>query len=112
MAQMRASLQKLKALPGDTQFYCAHEYTLSNLAFAIAVEPDNADLQARIVAAKATRAANRPTVPSTIALEQQTNPFLRWDAPQVIACAKARANQAALNSDEVFAQVREWKNSF
>ena len=112
MAQMRASLQKLKTLPGDTQFYCAHEYTLSNLAFAIAVEPDNADLQARIAAAKATRAANRPTVPSTIALEQQTNPFLRWDAPQVIACAKARANQAALNSDEVFAQVREWKNSF
>jgi hydroxyacylglutathione hydrolase len=112
MPQMRASLQKLKQLPGDTQFYCAHEYTLSNLAFAAAVEPDNADVQARITAAKATRAANRPTVPSTIALEQKTNPFLRWDAPQVIATAKTRANQAALSPDEVFTQVREWKNSF
>ena len=112
MAQMRASLQKLKQLPGDTQFYCAHEYTLSNLAFALAVEPDNTDLQARIIAAKATRAADRPTVPSTIALEQKTNPFLRWDAPQVIATANARAKQMTLSPDEVFTQVREWKNSF
>ena len=112
MAQMRASLQKLKQLPGDTQFYCAHEYTLSNLAFALAVEPDNTDLQARIIAAKATRAADRPTVPSTIALEQKTNPFLRWDATQVIAAAKTRANKTTLTPDEVFTQVREWKNSF
>ena len=112
MPQMRASLQKLKNLPGDTQFYCAHEYTLSNLKFALAVEPHNADLQARMAAAQATRAANQPTVPSTIALEQKTNPFLRWDAAAVVETAKARAKTASLSADEVFTQMREWKNSF
>lgn len=110
MPQMRASLDKLKQLPGSTLVYCAHEYTLSNLAFASAVEPGNAALQQRVHDARATRAANRPTVPSTIGLEQATNPFLRWDADEVIASARLRG--AADSADEVFARVREWKNSF
>jgi hydroxyacylglutathione hydrolase len=60
---MFASLAKLAALPGDTMVYCTHEYTLSNLAFAAAVEPDNGAIAERIVASQALRAANRPTVP-------------------------------------------------
>lgn len=110
MPQMRASLGKLRSLPGNTLVYCAHEYTLSNLAFAQAVEPGNAALTARVSAAKATREANQPTVPSTLALEIDTNPFLRWDAAEVIASALSRG--ATSEPDAVFASVREWKNSF
>lgn len=112
MAQMRHSLGKLKDLPGDTLVYCAHEYTLANLKFARAVEPDNTVLAAREEHDKATRAANQPTVPTRIGIERDTNPFLRWDAPQVIAAAQKRLHQAAPNPDEVFGAIREWKNSF
>lgn len=112
MPQMRASLAKLKALPGETLVFCAHEYTLSNLKFARAVEPDNAALASRQQTDQATRAASRPTVPSNIALERDTNPFLRWDAPQVIAAAKTRLRHATSGPDEVFGAIREWKNSF
>lgn len=112
MPQMRASLAKLKALPGETLVFCAHEYTLSNLKFARAVEPDNAVLTAREQTDQATRAASRPTVPSNIALERDTNPFFRWDAPQVIAAAKNRLGHVTSGPDEVFGAIREWKNSF
>ena len=112
MAQMRNSLAKLKSLPGDTLVYCAHEYTLSNLKFARAVEPDNALLAEREKQDQATRAAQRPTVPSNLGLERDTNPFLRWDAPQVIAAARQRLGKGAPDSDEVFTAIREWKNSF
>jgi hydroxyacylglutathione hydrolase len=112
MPQMRASLNKIKNLPGDTLVYCAHEYTLSNLKFARAVEPDNARLAAREETDKATRAANQPTVPSRIAIERDTNPFLRWDAPEVIATAKQRLGKPDPDADEVFTAIREWKNSF
>lgn len=76
-AQMAASLAKLMALPDDTGVYCAHEYTQANARFAVTVEPDNADLTARVIAIDAARAAGRPTVPSTIGLERATNPFVR-----------------------------------
>ncbi|HEX4329170.1 MAG TPA: hydroxyacylglutathione hydrolase [Burkholderiales bacterium] len=112
MPQMRASLAKLKDLPGETLVFCAHEYTLSNLKFARAVEPENPLLAAREEHDKATRAASRPTVPSRISLERDTNPFLRWDAPQVIAAARGRLGHAAGGPDEVFGAIREWKNSF
>ena len=112
MPQMRASLNKIKDLDGDTLVYCAHEYTLSNLRVARAVEPHNAQLAARQAHDQATRAASQPTVPSRIALERETNPFLRWDAPEVIAAAKARSGLPAPSPDEVFASIREWKNSF
>ncbi len=114
-AQMQASLAKLAALPGETQFFCAHEYTLSNLRFAAAVEPSNAALQARIVTDTAKRAQNLPTVPSTIAIERATNPFLRWDSEEVkLAAARASPAINAVNAlpDLVFGAIREWKNRF
>ena len=76
-AQMHVSLSKLAALPGDTKVYCAHEYTLANIAFARAVEPDNAALLQREFDDREKRGNNIPTVPSTIQIELATNPFLR-----------------------------------
>ena len=76
-AQMYASLGRLMALPDTAKVYCAHEYTASNAAFAVTVEPGNSDLAARVVDIRAARAAGRPTVPSTIGLERATNPFTR-----------------------------------
>lgn len=77
--QMLTSLEALRALPDETEVYCAHEYTLNNLAFALTVEPDNATLQKRHETVKALRAKDAITLPSTIGLEKQTNPFLRCD---------------------------------
>ncbi|MGE0357642.1 MAG: hydroxyacylglutathione hydrolase [Burkholderiales bacterium] len=111
-AQMQDSLAKLARLPGGTRVYCAHEYTLANLRFALAVEPGNARLAARQARDAAARARGRPTVPSTIAEELDTNPFLRWDRPEVIASASAHAGRPLATPVEVFAAVREWKNGF
>lgn len=112
MAEMQASLARLAALPVDTRIYCAHEYTQANLRFARAVEPDSAALQERVAAVAKLRAADRPTVPSTLAEELATNPFLRWDAPAVVAAASARRGSPPRNATEVFAAIREWKNGF
>ncbi|MDQ2820488.1 MAG: hydroxyacylglutathione hydrolase [Pseudomonadota bacterium] len=111
--QMASSLAKLAALPGDTLVYCAHEYTLANLRFAAQVEPDNRALQARRVSAAEKRGDNVPTVPSTIALEQATNPFLRVTSPAIVASLEAagRARPGATPT-ELFAALREWKNVF
>lgn len=76
-ADMFAAMAKLKALPGDTLVYCGHEYTESNGRFALTVEPDNADLAARMDDVRRLRAAGQPTIPSTIAAERATNPFMR-----------------------------------
>ena len=111
-AQMFASLQKLAALPGDTRVYCTHEYTLSNLAFAAAVEPDNPAVTERIAASQALRADQRPTVPFLLAGEMLTNPFLRSDQPAVIRQAEAQAGHSLGSPVEVFAAIREWKNRF
>ena len=75
--QMHANLQRLALLPSDTQVYCAHEYTLANGRFAVTVEPDNAALAERLAQVEAARAAGEATVPTTIALERATNPFMR-----------------------------------
>ena len=88
-AMMSASLAKLTALPNDTAVYCAHEYTQANARFAVTVEPDNADLAARVVAIDAARAAGRPTVPTTIALERATNPFVRASSVAEFAVRRA-----------------------
>ncbi|MEO0407960.1 MAG: hydroxyacylglutathione hydrolase C-terminal domain-containing protein, partial [Cyanobacteria bacterium P01_A01_bin.135] len=80
-AQMVDSLSKLRSLPEDTQVWCAHEYTLNNLKFAQTVDGDNLALAKRLAQVKAARQAGEPTVPSTIGVERQTNPFLRWDHP-------------------------------
>ena len=111
-AQMVDSLGKLKRLPPATRAYCAHEYTMSNIRFAEAVEPHNAALHERKSREAAKRARNEPTVPMTIGDELATNPFLRWDAPEVIASAERHAGRKLSGAVEVFATVREWKNNF
>jgi hydroxyacylglutathione hydrolase len=111
-AQMTTSLGKLAALPGDTRVYCAHEYTLANIRFAEAVEPGNAELRERKLRDTAAREHNLPTVPSTIALECATNPFLRWSSAEVIASAQHAAGKTLSQPHEVFGALREWKNRF
>jgi len=110
-AQMQQSLARLAALPGDTRVYCAHEYTLANLAFARQVEPDNAELAEREREAKALRAKDTPTVPSTIGLERATNPFLRWSEDSVLRAAEARHGSPLGEPAEVFAEIRRWKDA-
>lgn len=110
-AQMVDSLRKLERLPGETRVCCAHEYTLSNLRFARTVEPRNqalADYEARC---KARRAEGAWTLPSTIATERAVNPFLRTGEPEVAASALARGASSRAAKD-VFATLREWKNTF
>ncbi|WP_300435270.1 hydroxyacylglutathione hydrolase [Zoogloea sp.] len=111
-AQMFDSLQKLAALPGDTRVYCTHEYTLSNLAFAAAVEPANGAISERIAASEAMRAQNQPTVPFPLSGEMLTNPFLRTHEPAVIRQAETQAGRSLTSPVEVFAALREWKNRF
>jgi hydroxyacylglutathione hydrolase len=111
-SQMVASLRRLAALPTDTRVYCAHEYTLSNLAFAIAADPDNLALRQRIAACEAMRAQGQPTVPSTVADELATNPFLRIDQPALRAAAERFRPGADAGDVSVFAALREWKNGF
>jgi hydroxyacylglutathione hydrolase len=102
------SLLKLRRLPDDTNIYCGHEYTLSNARFAVTVDPQNKALQARLGEVEQARAAGKPTVPSTIAQEKATNPFLRADDPAVAAAmGMPGADPAA-----VFTEMRERKNNF
>ena len=110
-AQMHASLAKLAALPGDTRVCCAHEYTESNLRFALAVEPANAALVGHAVRCRALRAELRPTLPSSIALERDINPFLRCDQRDVVAAAR-RQGAANDSGPAVLGALREWKNNF
>jgi hydroxyacylglutathione hydrolase len=110
--QMHRSLQKLAALPGDTGVYCAHEYTLSNIRFAKAVEPHNADLLHREEEAIAQLARHLPTVPSSIESELRTNPFLRASQPAVRDAAEHHVRHALTTEVQVFAALREWKNNF
>jgi hydroxyacylglutathione hydrolase len=110
--QMHASLQKLAALPENTRVYCAHEYTLDNIRFARAVEPDNAALAARERQERSRRDAGRPTLPTTLALERSTNPFLRCTAPSVIAAASRHSGAPLSDPVRVFAAIRGWKNQF
>jgi hydroxyacylglutathione hydrolase len=109
--QMLASLDTLAALPGHTQVCCTHEYTLSNLRFARAVDPDNAHLAKWQDECLARRAQGLPTLPSQVALERQINPFLRVRQPALVAAARSRVPHAHTDV-EVFAALREWKNEF
>ena len=109
---MLASLESLAQLPGNTEIYCAHEYTLANLAFAQAVEPDNQALAMRVTQAQQTRQQNQPTVPSTIALEQATNPFLRAHSEQMREALRAQGRLEQETAEGVFATVRGWKDNF
>ncbi|MFZ6657647.1 hydroxyacylglutathione hydrolase [Undibacterium sp. TJN19] len=112
-AQMLHSLDQLAALPEDTAVYCAHEYTMSNLRFAKEVEPGNQQLTARIVQEQAKRDQGIPTVPSSIALEKQTNPFLRSREASVISRLQERGKiQPEADASSRFGALREWKNHF
>lgn len=111
-ADMHASLQKLAALPAATQVCCAHEYTQSNGRFALAVEPDNAALQARMQDVSRLRMSGQTTLPSTIGSERDCNPFLRAHLPQVRRAAEAYAQQTLPTPERVFAALRSWKDSF
>lgn len=110
--QMFASLSRLAALPDSTRIFCAHEYTEANLRFALAVEPDNAAIAARIEACAALRARAEPTLPVTLGEERRYNPFLRCAEAKVQAAA--RAHDPATPSDEqaCFTTLRNWKNTF
>jgi hydroxyacylglutathione hydrolase len=111
-AQMMASLGKLAALPDRTRVYCGHEYTEKNLRFARDLEPGNADLAAKLAEVERLRARGEPTVPSTIASEKATNPFLRVDSPEIRASVRARAPGVADDAVSVFAAVRALKDRY
>ncbi len=111
-AQMWVSLSALAALPGDTRVYCGHEYTLANLRFALAVEPGNIAARDRQAQAQALRARGEPTLPSTIAQEHATNPFLRAGREDVRAAAARHAGRPLAGDVESFAALRAWKNAF
>lgn len=111
-AQMTDSLAKLTALPDATQVFCAHEYTLSNLQFACAAEPGNAMLAQRLATVKAQRARGEATVPSSIAIEKATNPFLRVGEPEIVRTLTESGRLHASDAVATFAALREWKNAF
>jgi hydroxyacylglutathione hydrolase len=109
--QMQASLDKLAALPGATQVYCGHEYTLSNCDFALEVEPGNPALQRRASAVEAARAAGRRTVPSELGEELAVNPFLRSREPEVVSAARRRDPEAEPGASTL-GVIRAWKDAF
>lgn len=111
-AQMHDSLAKFMRLPDTTRVYCTHEYTLSNIRFARAAEPANQALMDWEARAKAMREVDVPTVPTTIALERATNPFVRCNEPGVAGTASQRAGKTLTDPVSVLAAIREWKNSF
>lgn len=113
-AQLLQSLQRLASLPGETKVYCAHEYTEANIRFALACEPGNAQLQKRDENTRMLRASEQPTVPSTIALEMTTNPFLRCSTPEITQNLEQQSAQKLMLDDElaVFTALREWRNNF
>jgi hydroxyacylglutathione hydrolase len=112
-AQMLTSLDQLAALPGDTRVCCTHEYTLSNLKFARAVEPGNNELLHYSSRCEALRASGLPTLPSSMALERDINPFLRVRQPGVAQAAQAFDAQVPQDDAvAVLAALRQWKNEF
>jgi hydroxyacylglutathione hydrolase len=110
--QMLCSLDRLAALPDDTRVCCTHEYTLSNLRFARAVDPDNAELQAHEQHCIALRDRNLPTLPSSIGLEKKINPFLRVRAPALAQAARSHDPETLPGPLGVFTTLRAWKNVF
>lgn len=111
-AQMHASLQRLAALPAQTRVYCTHEYTLANLRFAAAVEPASSRIAERLAQVLALRSRDGCSLPSSLALELDTNPFLRCSEPAVIASVRQPGEVEAPEAGEVFARLRRWKDDF
>jgi hydroxyacylglutathione hydrolase len=111
-AQMLDSLDSLAALPGNTEVHCAHEYTLSNIRFALACDPDNAALHTWSRDAAALRERGVPTLPTTIAHERAVNPFLRAGDPSVQASLADQLHETVSDRLAAFTLMREWKNRF
>ena len=109
---MQRYLAGLRDLPADTRVYCGHEYTQANLEFAIAAEPENEALQARLERVREQRRRSAITVPSTIGEELATNPFLRWDSDAVVRHATEHAGRTPESPADVFAILRDWKDHF
>jgi hydroxyacylglutathione hydrolase len=105
-AQMVNSLSKIRNLPDHTRVWCAHEYTLGNLRFALTVDENNRDLQQRYQQVKGFRDRSQPTVPSLLGVEKLTNPFLRWDQPALQAASHSQ------DEIETFAKIRAMKDKF
>ena len=105
-AMMQQSLAKLRRLPPDTKIWCAHEYTLENLKFALTIEPENLALHTRIQEVTALRSQDQSTIPSTIGFETLTNPFLRWDV------AAIRSRLGTSTDVETYSEIRSRKNKF
>jgi hydroxyacylglutathione hydrolase len=105
-AQMVESLGQLRSLPDNTRVWCAHEYTLGNLKFALTVDPDNIALQERYRQVESDRSRDIATIPSILGVEKSTNPFLRWDTPALQATMKA------IDPVTVFARIRGQKDNF
>lgn len=110
--QMYRSLAKLASLPTATEVYCTHEYTLANLRFALAADPANALLQERLITETGKRQKSLPTLPSTIGLELETNPFLRCNESSLVESAATQLSKPPASEVEVFAALRAWKDRF
>ena len=110
--QMNHSLEKLMNLPSKTEIYCAHEYTLSNLQFALMAEPDNVDLKEYELNSKNKRERNIPTIPTTLGQELQINPFLRVAETSLREAISDKLDHSNITSNaEVFGFLRSWKDS-
>ncbi|MBL1433377.1 MAG: hydroxyacylglutathione hydrolase [Gammaproteobacteria bacterium] len=110
--QMFNSLQRLAQLPQETKIYCAHEYTLANLAFAQTVEPSNPAITKRIESVSALRDSGQPSLPSILAVELETNPFLRCFKPEITQSVRAQADISVTTEFDVFSALRSWKDYF
>lgn len=111
-SQLFASLMRLAQLDDATLVYCAHEYTLANLKFACVVEPGNTALVERLQTVKAIRREGRMTVPTTIGLEKQTNPYLRVNLMAIKQVAESHSGMTLGTPEEVFTAIRRWKDQF
>ncbi len=110
--QMMSSLSRLAALPEDARVFCGHEYTVKNLEFAAELEPSNEALAERRRQVDEMRAAGRPSVPTTIAIEKATNPFLRWSSPELVASVREREAGVGADAASVFAATRRLKDNW
>ncbi|MGJ8681498.1 hydroxyacylglutathione hydrolase [Paraglaciecola sp.] len=110
--QMFNSLSKLNELPAQTKIYCTHEYTLANITFAQAVEPNNKDLAAYKLWAEKQRQQGQATLPSSLANELAVNPFLRCNQTEVVQGVEQNANQKLNSEQDVFTALRKWKDNF
>lgn len=110
--QFVQTLDTLSQLPADTEIYCAHEYTLANLAFAQVVEPENLAIKEKIRWAQQQRAENKATIPTLLSNELATNPFLRTHIAAVQQAAEKKAGKQIISKEEVFAVIRGWKDNF